>query len=596
MTEIAARLARPIQRLGRPSLVAIVLAIGVASVGIAVLVRAYTLREAVLPGVSVAGVDVGGLSPAAARARIDEQIGARLDRPVTITIGEESFRVTPSNIFRVDAQATEQAAYAAARGSVTARLGALAVPFVAGQDVDPVLRLHPSGKAALAEELADQTKRAVSARVAMDGTDAVVAPGRAGTGIDERAALDALEATALAGLSSLEISLEPVQPPISTAAAERAATTARTLAAGPVRLRLKHEGVIGALDRNELASLVRFQPEGGALQVVLDRGKVEDAVAPLVKPYTSKPVDATFQISGDRAQLVKAKNGSTLDLHGVQRSILTAGTGPGRLLAQLGLAPLAPGLTTKEARALGIHRRISTFTTDMGESSANRIWNVHLLGDYLNGTILKSGQTFSYNGVVGPRTIERGFREGQEIFGGVLIPSIGAGACQTATTIFNAAFEAGLHVTERHNHSWYISHYPLGRDATVSWGGPDLVFKNDLKHAILINVTYTDTTFTINFYGTPQGRKVESTTSSPSNYTQPSMQYAIDPNAAPGSKTVAAGGGPGFDVNVHRKVFEHGKLIRENDFFTRYTPENPTTVYGPGGKPPGPYIILPTSG
>jgi hypothetical protein len=47
---------------------------------------------------------------------------------------------------------------------------------------------------------------------------------------------------------------------------------------------------------------------------------------------------------------------------------------------------------------------------------------------------------------------------------------------------------------------------------------------------------------------------------------------------------------------VHRKVYEHGKLIREDDFFTRYTPENPTTVYGPGGKPPGPYIILPTSG
>src|SRR4051795_13480657 len=200
MTEIAARLARPIQRLGRPSLVAMVLAVGIALAGVAVFIRAYTLRDAVLPGVSVAGGDVGGLSPAAARARIDEQIGGRLDQPVTVTVGEKSFRVTPSNIFRVDPVATERAAFASARGSVAARLGALAVPFAANRDVDPVLRLHPSGKAALAEELADQTKRAVSARVAMDGTDAVVAPGRAGTGIDERAALDALEATALAGL------------------------------------------------------------------------------------------------------------------------------------------------------------------------------------------------------------------------------------------------------------------------------------------------------------------------------------------------------------------------------------------------------------
>jgi hypothetical protein len=89
---------------------------------------------------------------------------------------------------------------------------------------------------------------------------------------------------------------------------------------------------------------------------------------------------------------------------------------------------------------------------------------------------------------------------------------------------------------------------------------------------------------------------VTSTTSSPSNYTQPKMHYAIDPTAPPHSVSVVAGGGPGFDVNVHRKIFERGKLIREDDFFTRYTPENPTTVYGPGGHPPGPYITLPTSG
>ena len=202
-------------------------------------------------------------------------------------------------------------------------------------------------------------------------------------------------------------------------------------------------------------------------------------------------------------------------MKGAQGAIYEAGNGPGRRLAVLGLTALAPELTTKDAKALGISERISTFTTDMGVSSPNRIWNVHLLGNYLEGTIVKAGETFSYNEVVGPRTIERGFREGQMIFGGVLIPSIGGGVCQTATTIFNAAFEAGLPVSERHNHSWYISHYPMGRDATVSWGGPDLVFKNDLKHAILIDVSYTDATFTISFYGTKQGRKVTSTTARP---------------------------------------------------------------------------------
>jgi len=574
----------------------LVAALVIAVAGVALLARAYTLRDSVLPGVTVAGVDVGGLAPADARARIDAEVGARLDEPVEIVVGGKSLRVTPSNIFQVDGAASERAAYDSARESLSARLGALAVPFAVHRDVQPVLRVHESGRAALADELAALTKRAVSARVSMDGNEAVVVPGREGTAIDGEAVLASLRETALAGLPSFDVQLQSVEPPISTEAAERAATTARTIAAAPVRLALEGEGDIGRLGRVQLASLVRFEPKAGAVNVVLDPAGIEGELHPLVKPFTRKPEDATFRVSGDRAYVIKAKNGTTLDVKGAQGAIYDAGTGPGRRLAVLGLATLAPELTTKDAKALGIREPISTFTTDMGLSSSNRIWNVHLLGNYLDGTIVKAGGTFSYNEVVGPRTIERGFREGQMIFGGVLIPSIGGGVCQTATTIFNAAFEAGLPVSERHNHSWYISHYPMGRDATVSWGGPDLVFKNDLKHAILIDVSYTDTTFTISFYGTKQGRKVTSTTADPTNYTQPKMQYAIDPTAAPGSKTVVAGGGPGFDTNVHRKVYEHGKLIREDDFFTRYTPENPTTVYGPGGKPPGPYIVLPTSG
>ena len=525
----------------------LVAALVIAVAGVAVLARAYTLRDSVLPGVTVAGVDVGGLAPADARARIDAEVGARLDEPVEIVVGGKSLRVTPSNIFQVDGAASERAAYDSARESLSARLGALAVPFAVHRDVQPVLRVHESGRAALADELAALTKRAVSARVSMEGKEPVVVPGREGTAIDGEAVLASLRETALAGLPSFEVQLQSVEPPISTEAAERAATTARTIAAAPVRLKLKGEGDIGRLGRVQLASLVRFEPKAGAVNVVLDpAGSSGSSIrsssrSPEARgrhlPRLGRP---RIRHQGEERDDPRRQGCADGDLRGRQRAR--------RRLAVLGLTTLAPELTTKDAKALGIRERISTFTTDMGLSSSNRIWNVHLLGNYLEGTIVKAGETFSYNEVVGPRTIERGFREGQMIFGGVLIPSIGGGVCQTATTIFNAAFEAGLPVSERHNHSWYISHYPMGRDATVSWGGPDLVFKNDLKNAILIDVSYTDATFTISFYGTKQGRKVTSTTASPTNYTQPKMQYAIDPTAAPGSKTVVAGGGQGFDA------------------------------------------------
>jgi vancomycin resistance protein YoaR len=230
----------------------------------------------------------------------------------------------------------------------------------------------------------------------------------------------------------------------------------------------------------------------------------------------------------------------------------------------------------------------------MGASSSNRVHNVHLMADFIDGTIIEPGEVFSFNDVVGPRTAERGFLEGQMIIGSLVLPSIGGGVCQTATTLFNDAFETGLPILKRTNHNLYLSHYPLGRDATVSWGGPDLVFKNDLKHAILITTSYTDQTLTFTFYGTPQGRRIVSTTGPKVNWTAPTMSYAVDPSAPHGSARVVGGGNSsGFDVTVNRTVYEHGKVLRKDSFASHYVPDGPTTVYGPGRTPPGPYFVLP---
>ena len=211
---------------------------------------------------------------------------------------------------------------------------------------------------------------------------------------------------------------------------------------------------------------------------------------------------------------------------------------------------MPPERTTEEAQALGIRERISSFTTDMGTSSSNRIHNVHLMADYIDGTIVRPGKTFSFNETVGPRTSERGFLEGQMIIGSLLVPSIGGGVCQTATTLFNNAFELGLPITERHNHSFYISHYPLGRDATVSWGGPDFGFTNDLDHAILIKTSHTDSTLTFSFYGTKQGRRVVAETGPKVNWKQPTVSYALDPYAPLG-------------LGAHGRGLERGGLRRD---------------------------------
>lgn len=594
MTEIAARLARPIRRLSRPGTLGLVLGLVVLLAGAAVFARAYTLRQAVLPGVTVAGVDIGGLSRADAQTRLREQLGPRLAEPVRIAVGERAFAVRADRVWTLDVAATQERAFLDGRKSLLSRLGSLVAPFAVEREVEPVLALMPRERATVGTTLEELTERPVNARLRMRDTAVVVRPGKLGTTVAVEPLLASVRAAALAGAPEVAATLTDVEPAITTAEAEAIASEARALVAAPVRISFG-ERRVGVLRPALLAELVRFRKAAGTYEVTLEADGLERALLPMIERRLRDPVDATFRVVGNRVRVVRSKPGTTLDVDKARRAVLSGGAGPGPRVAVIGLTALAAEFSTKDANALGIRQRISTFTTDMGESSPNRIWNVHLLGDYLDGTIIEPGETYSYNEEVGPRTVERGFREGQMIFGGVLIPSIGGGVCQTATTVFNAAFEAGLPIKTRYNHSFYISHYPVGRDATVSWGGPDLVFRNDLKSAILVKVTYTNTTFTVSFYGTKQGRKVVATTSTPTNYTQPKLQYAIDPSAPPRSVRTAAGGGPGFDVNVHRKVFQKGKLLREDDFFTRYVPQNPTAIYGPGRTPPGPYFTLPSS-
>jgi vancomycin resistance protein YoaR len=597
MAEIAARPTSAVRRRrrSRGATIALVVSLLVLVAGAALLVRASLVRDAVLPGVSVAGVDINGLSEADARAKLQAELAPRLAEPVRLSVGDSELLLRPDEAFTLDVAATEQRAYQAGRDSVFSRLGALVAPFAFTNEVEPVLEVLPSARSRLQAQLLELTSRPTNARLSMDGKEVVVRPAQPGTAVDVDELLASVRIAALSRSGAVTARVAEVAPAITTEEAEAVAADTRELVSAPVGIQLRKERV-GALQPTRLAKLVRFKPAGGTYELALEPQGLRAALLPMVKTTLREPVDADFRIKGARVKVVPAKPGTTLDVQRAQRSVVAAGLGTGRRLAAVGVTSLAADLTTKEAKALGITEKVASFTSDMGASSANRIWNVHLLGDYLDGTIVRAGETFSYNKVVGPRTVERGFREGQMIWGGVLIPSIGGGVCQTATTIFNAAFEAGLPILARSNHAFYISHYPMGRDATVSWGGPELVFRNDLKNALLIKVSYTSATFTVTFYGTKQGRRVESTTSEPTNYTQPELQYAVDPGAPRNSIRRTSAGGPGFDVTVYRKVFERGKLLREDHFFTRYKPENPTAIYGPGRTPPGDYFYLPASG
>ena len=557
----------------KPALVLVTVVL-IAAVGAAV-ARAWQFRGAAKPGVHVLGVDVGGES----RAQIAHELSRWNRREVTIHAGSRSFHVRRGWLVSSDADATAGRALAA--GSEIS----LVVPT--REDVAPVVRR--AGEAGnVLTELARSGRAPVPAHVELRGTEVVVRQAVDGRRLDRAALLRRLSRDT----AVIEAPFERIRPSVSDAAAAAAANEARRFLAQPVRIAF-HGARLGALSPAQIARALSIAEHGGRFAVRLDGEALARTVRPRLGRWIERAQNAQFVVAGDSVSVTPSRPGRDVDPAQLTRAIADAARGGHVAHLELGLRQ--PDLTTAKAKALGIREKLVSFTTDMGVSSSNRIHNVHLMADFIDGTLIRPGDTFSFNEVVGPRTAERGFLEGQMIIGSLVLPSIGGGVCQTATTLFNDAFEIGLPILARTNHNLYLSHYPLGRDATVSWGGPDFEFRNDLKHGILIKTSYTDSTLTFTFYGTDEHRRVVAKTAEQTKWTDPSMNYAIDPNAPRGSVKVVKGTGEkGFDVSVDRTVYDaSGKELRHDTFRSHYIPDSPTTVYGPGKKPPGPYIVLP---
>ena len=224
-------------------------------------------------------------------------------------------------------------------------------------------------------------------------------------------------------------------------------------------------------------------------------------------------------------------------------------------------------------RDMGVEERISTFTTTYDGSNQSRVSNIHTLGDALDGKLVAPGASFSFNGAVGERTAAKGYQEANAIVNGKLVPQLGGGICQVGTTLFNSVFFSGLPITDRQNHSFYISHYPKGRDATVSWGGPDLKWKNDTKNWVLISVSYTSDSITISLYGTDPGYDVSFTTGPFTNETPYPVEKIKDPTLKSGLKIVKDRGETGKKCVVVRTVKRGGQVVRTDTFTSNYKPK-----------------------
>ncbi|MFC5177418.1 VanW family protein [Nocardioides taihuensis] len=488
-------------------------------------------------GTTVAGVPIGGHSPAVARELLAEQLGPRATAPLTLVVDGREVTVEPVEAgLDVDYGATVDAA-GGARSWAPERLWAY---FTGGEDVAPVVRIDDEALHAALVDLTEQVgSPARDGDLVFDAGGVRSVPPSAGRAVDPTTATAAIEAAYLAddGTPPPEITTVPTRPDIDEADVQRALDTFGNPAmSGPVTL---------VVDR----ASVRLSPQqfGPALDVAAEDGRLvpqvdEDRLMRLVEQAVSRrtdPVDASFRIADGAPVVVPARPGVRFGPAAVADAFLAAARGEGderRRAVATRSEPAA--LTTRDARGLGVTERVATSTSRYPRSDAIDAGVIEAAG-LLDGTLLEPGESLSFDAVVGD----------------VLDSDA---ASQVASTLFDAAYLAGLEDVERVAHPTWLARFPEGRDAAVGPGVGDLRLRNDTRHGVFVTAAVTPSARSrpgevyVSVWST-RAWDVDVQTSPRHDVRPPATTVLHGPACTPSPGT------PGFTVDVTRTVRRAGE-------------------------------------
>ena len=314
------------------------------------------------------------------------------------------------------------------------------------------------------------------------------------------------------------------------------------------------------------------------------RTKIEDYLQNLADTLDEKPANALFQFQKGRVVAFRpAKVGRRLKaknlLAAIENCLQYLENGQKSCLVNLEFQKLPPAITTAASNRLGIKELVGEGESYFWGSSANRIHNLALASQKINGLLIAPGETFSLNRALGEISAATGFRPAYIIKEGKTILGDGGGVCQVSTTLFRAALQAGLPIIERHAHAYRVHYYeenaPLGLDATVFAPSMDLRFQNDYPHYLLIQtkVDIPHRHLVFQFYGSRDGRRIE--IGQPRTWDwqpAPPPRYIDDPSLPPGVVRQIDWAAAGIKVAVDWQVWRGGKIIHQQTFFSNYRP------------------------
>ncbi|MGG0756929.1 VanW family protein [Brevibacillus laterosporus] len=215
---------------------------------------------------------------------------------------------------------------------------------------------------------------------------------------------------------------------------------------------------------------------------ILDIYKLEAHMSRLEGQVYRAPVNARWDKHG---KIIPEKRGQRLDRQAFMESFISYFYSNEQTQLQIPTRTVLPKVDTSLLKEVS-QKQIGAYVTYYNPRNKNRASNIALSSKAIDNVVLFPGETFSFNQTVGERTKKRGYLPAPVIVRGELSEGIGGGICQVSSTLYNAVDKSGLKILQRYAHSRNVAYVPPGRDATVSWDGPDFRFQNRYAYPILI--------------------------------------------------------------------------------------------------------------
>lgn len=546
----------------------------------------FWYRGEALPGVNVEGVPVGGMEPSKVAGVVTARASDLISAAVTFTHQGREWRASAADVgVRIDFSGI---------GATAAELGrtwpwplrwlsALATP-VWRPSVPFLAEVDRKTLAVYLERIAVGIDRLpVEPVLTAKNGQVQVAPGMPGERVDVLATTKSVRVpTSTSDRQSVALTVVQAPPRITTASVSDAQRVAQRILSSPLTVRAGEK--TWTLSVAQLEAMIEFRRETGTdgdrIVAALAEASASAFIKSLAQQVDRAPQDG--QVRWDGKALTFSKDGIDglqIDQPGAVRALIDGAPRDSREVnLPVQLAPAT--ISASRLAALGIKDLVGTGSSKFAGSAPERANNVKVAAMKLNHQFVAPGTTFSFLEALGPITKEEGYLEGLTIQGDATVPGIGGGVCQVSTTLFRAAFYAGLPIIERHQHVYRVSYYeqdgsPVGFDAAVYDPGVDFRFRNDTGSPLLLDVSIDTPSATLVFrlFGETTGREVKLAASRANEKPAPPPATDVaDPKLDFGVRKQVEWKATGIDATIKRSVSVNGKPTVADSFSSRYVP------------------------